>query len=61
MKHVTKDQFVALLDGKDESEVFGADDEETEAPAVDPEPERKGTATEGARPVPRPRPGFEGA
>jgi cell division protease FtsH len=58
---INADEFVALLEGKDESEVFGADDEEPEAPAVDAQPERKGTASEGARPVPRPRPGFEGA
>jgi len=58
---IDAEQFFALLDGKEEAEVFGADDEEPEAPAVDPEPERKGSATEGARPVPRPRPGFEGA
>ncbi len=54
-------QFVALLDGKSESEVFGADDSEPEAPAVEAEPEQKGSANEGARPLPRPRPGFEGA
>ncbi len=63
LEHETIDakQFVALLEGKDEAEVFEADDSEAEAPAVDAEPERKGSATEGARPVPRPRPGFEGA
>ena len=55
-------EFVALLDGKSEEEVFGAADaeaekeEEVEAPA---EAER-GTGREGPRPRPSARPGFAG-
>jgi cell division protease FtsH len=55
---IDAEQFVALLDGKPESEVF-ADEEEEEAKPVEapPEPEKK---REGARPIPRPRPGYAG-
>jgi cell division protease FtsH len=55
---IEADEFIALLEGKPEDEVF-ADEEEAkppEAPAV----EEKGTAREGARPRPQPRPGLAG-
>jgi cell division protease FtsH len=51
-------EFVALLDGKPASEVFH-DDEEPAKPA-DPQPEPERPQREGARPAPRPRPGFAG-
>jgi cell division protease FtsH len=51
-------QFVALLDGKPESEVF-ADEEEPAKPA-EPAPEPERAQREGARPIPRPRPGYAG-
>jgi cell division protease FtsH len=55
---IDAEQFVALLEGKSEDEVF-ADDEEPSLPAeTAPEPER--AQREGARPNPRPRPGFAG-
>jgi cell division protease FtsH len=55
-------EFVALLEGQSEEEVFGSDDEESGAPAIDePEAEAEKSATrEGPRPNPRPRPGFAG-
>jgi cell division protease FtsH len=56
---IEADEFIALLEGKPEDEVFSDDEEEAkppEAPAV----EEKGTAREGARPRPRPRPGLAG-
>jgi cell division protease FtsH len=55
---IDAEQFVALLDGKPEDEIF-ADDEEPAQPVESaPEPER--AQREGARPSPRPRPGFAG-
>jgi cell division protease FtsH len=51
-------QFVALLEGKPEDEVFADDEEQAQAEEPAPEPER--AAREGARPNPRPRPGFAG-
>ena len=54
---IDAEQFVALLDGKPEEEVF-ADEEESAKPAEptpQPVPQRG-----GARPAPRPRPGFAG-
>jgi cell division protease FtsH len=54
---IDAEQFVALLEGKPESEVF-ADEEEPAAPESAPEPERP--QREGARPMPRPRPGYAG-
>jgi cell division protease FtsH len=56
---IEADEFIALLEGKPEDEVFSDDEEEAkppEAPAV----EEKGSAREGARPRPRPRPGLAG-
>jgi cell division protease FtsH len=55
---IDAEQFVALLDGKPESEIF-VDDEEPSAP-VEPAAEPEKAAREGARPNPRPRPGFAG-
>jgi cell division protease FtsH len=52
-------QFIALLEGASEEEVFG--DEEIGDERVPAEPEtgvEKGTGREGSRPTPRPRPGF---
>jgi cell division protease FtsH len=54
---IDAEQFVALLEGKPESEVF-VDEEEPAAPEPMPEPERP--QREGARPMPRPRPGYAG-
>jgi cell division protease FtsH len=54
---IDAEQFVALLDGKSEDEVF-ADEEEPEAPEPAPEPEK--AKREGTRPTPHPRPGFAG-
>ncbi len=54
--------FAALLEGKSEEEVFGAEDEaadEAEAPEAPPEAEKK-AAREGPRPSTTPRPGFAG-
>jgi cell division protease FtsH len=54
---IDAEQFVALLDGKPEAEVFADEDESEEAEPVT-EPER--AKREGARPTPQPRPGFAG-
>jgi len=51
-------QFVQLLDGLPEDEVFGVEEEEPQAPEPEPEPEK--ARREGPRPVPQPRPGFAG-
>jgi cell division protease FtsH len=55
---IDAEQFVALLDGKPEEEVF-ADDEEPSKP-VEPVEEPERPQREGARPMPRPRPGYAG-
>ena len=55
---IDAEQFVALLDGKPEDEVF-ADEEEPSKP-VEPAPEPEKAQREGARPIPRPRPGLRG-
>ncbi len=55
---IDAEQFVALIDGKPEEEVF-VDDEEPSQP-VEPAPEPEKAQREGARPSPRPRPGFAG-
>jgi cell division protease FtsH len=52
---IEADEFIALLEGKPEGEVFH-DEEEAQPPPV----EEKGTAREGARPRPHPRPGLAG-
>jgi cell division protease FtsH len=55
---IEADEFIALLEGKPEDEIFA---DEEEAPPQEPPPvEEKGTAREGARPRPRPRPGLAG-
>jgi cell division protease FtsH len=51
-------EFIALLDGKPAEEVF-ADEEEPSQPAP-PAPTAERPQREGARPNPRPRPGFAG-
>jgi cell division protease FtsH len=56
---IEADEFIALLEGKPEDEVF-ADEEEEAKPPESPPVEEKGTAREGARPRPRPRPGLAG-
>jgi cell division protease FtsH len=55
---IDAEQFVALLDGKPEDEVFV--DEEEPAKPVEPAPEPERAQREGARPIPRPRPGYAG-
>src|SRR6187399_2709405 len=55
---IEADEFIALLEGKPEEEVF-TDEEEAKPPEAPPV-EEKGTAREGARPRPRPRPGLAG-
>jgi cell division protease FtsH len=55
---IDAEQFVALLEGKAEDEVF-VDEEEPSAPA-EPAAEPEKAQREGARPNPRPRPGFAG-
>jgi cell division protease FtsH len=57
---IDAEQFVKLLEGASEEEVFGEPDEEQTAPEAPPEPEKK-AGREGPRPVPRPRPGFAGS
>ncbi len=56
---IDADQFMALIDGKPESEVFADDDEEPAKPA-EPAPQPERPQREGARPMPRPRPGYAG-
>jgi cell division protease FtsH len=51
-------EFIALLEGKPAEEVF-ADEEEPSQPAP-PAPAAERPQREGARPTPRPRPGFAG-
>ena len=55
---IDAEQFVALLDGKPEEEVFV--DEEEAAKPVEPAPTPEKAQREGARPIPRPRPGYAG-
>ncbi len=55
---IDAEQFVALLDGKPEDEVFVDDDEGPEP--VEPAPEPEKAQREGARPITRPRPGYAG-
>jgi cell division protease FtsH len=55
---IDAEQFVALLAGKPDDEVFA--DEEEAAKPVEPEPEPEKAQREGARPMPRPRPGYAG-
>jgi cell division protease FtsH len=55
---IDAEQFVALLDGKPEDEIFV--DEEEPAKPVEPAPERERPQRGAPRPAPRPRPGFAG-
>jgi cell division protease FtsH len=55
---IEAEEFVALLEGKSEEEVF-ADEEEAKPPEV-PAEEEKGTSREGARPRVQPKPGLAG-
>jgi cell division protease FtsH len=55
---IDAEQFVALLEGKAEDEVF-TDEEEATKPA-EPAPTPQRPQREGARPMPRPRPGYAG-
>ena len=55
---IDAEQFIALLDGKPEDEVF-ADEEEAVEP-VEPAPTPEKAQREGARPITRPRPGYAG-
>jgi cell division protease FtsH len=55
---IDAEQFIALLDGKPEDEVF-VDEEEPSRP-VEPAPQPERAQREGPRPAPRPRPGFAG-
>jgi cell division protease FtsH len=55
---IDAEEFIALLEGKAEDEVF-ADEEETPPPEPPPV-EEKGTAREGPKPRPHPRPGLAG-
>jgi cell division protease FtsH len=57
---IEADEFIALLEGKSEEEVFADEEEEEAKPPEAPPVEEKGTAREGARPRPRPRPGLAG-
>ncbi len=54
---IDAEQFVALLDGKPEDEIFA--DEEEPAKPVEPAPQPE-PAPRGKRPLPRPRPGYAG-
>jgi cell division protease FtsH len=55
---IDAEQFVALLEGKPEEEIF-VDEEEPSKPA-EPAPQPERAQREGARPMPRPRPGYAG-
>jgi cell division protease FtsH len=55
---IDAEQFLALLDGKPEDEVFADEEEAEQAPEPAPEPER--AQREGPVAQPRPRPGFAG-
>jgi cell division protease FtsH len=54
---IDAEQFVALLEGKSEDEVFVDDEEPAKPVEPEAEPERP---QRGARPMPRPRPGYAG-
>jgi cell division protease FtsH len=55
---IEAEEFVALLEGKSEEEVFS--DEEEATPPEAPAEEEKGTSREGARPRVQPKPGLAG-
>ena len=56
---IEAEQFVALLEGKPEEEVFPPDEEDA-APDVPEAEAEKGSAREGARPRVQPKPGLAG-
>ena len=57
---IDAEQFVKLLEGASEEDVFPAEEPEAEsAPEAAPEPE-KAPGREAPRPMPQPRPGFAG-
>jgi cell division protease FtsH len=56
---IEAEQFVQLLEGASEEEVFGVEDEAPPAPEQPAEDEKE-AAREGPRPRPQPRPGFAG-
>ncbi len=56
---IESEQFVALLEGKSEEEVFGLPEQEIEPPPPPVEAERRRPVGE-SRPMPRPRPGLAG-
>jgi cell division protease FtsH len=57
---INSEEFVKLLEGASEEDVFGEPEEEPTPPEVPAEPEKR-AGREGPRPVPRPRPGFAGS
>jgi cell division protease FtsH len=57
---IEAEQFVALLEGKSEGEVFPPDEEESKPEPPAAESEQKGAAREGPRPRVRPKPGLAG-
>ncbi len=57
---IDAEQFVKLLEGAAEEDVFPADEAEDDSPEAEPEAE-KSAGREGPRPVPQPRPGLAGA
>ncbi|MFN8162220.1 MAG: ATP-dependent zinc metalloprotease FtsH [Solirubrobacterales bacterium] len=56
---IDAEQFVALLEGRTEAEVFADEGSEPTKPA-EPAPEPEKAQREGPRPMPRPRPGYAG-
>ena len=54
-------QFVKLLEGASEEEVFDREDSQPDPPEAEPEPEaEKSSGRDAPRPLPHPRPGFAG-
>jgi cell division protease FtsH len=51
---IEREQFEALLAGKSEADVFGADEVATEAPPATPTPADRAPEREAPRPLPRP-------
>jgi cell division protease FtsH len=56
---IEAEEFIALLDGTSEEEVFADEEEEEEKPEA-PADAEKGTSREGARPRVQPKPGLAG-
>jgi cell division protease FtsH len=55
---IERDEFIGLLEGKSEEEVFGPDEPVVPQPAPDEPPVQREPKREGPRPLPRP--GFAG-